>query len=146
MIKYSIMQKKFLYLALIPGLVWADRFVYDGLSVGMNLAQVYQANYLDCEADTSMGANWTSCTSEKNFFPPFLGYNIDDVEVELANGKTVAAINLITSSDVTTKELQQKVGGTLTNKGKLSLISIKNHDDSLMRIKGKIAIMNNQRD
>ena len=135
MIKYSIMQKKFLYLALIPGLVWADRFVYDGLSVGMNLAQVYQANYLDCEADTSMGANWTSCTSEKNFF-----------EVELANGKTVAAINLITSSDVTTKELQQKVGGTLTNKGKLSLISIKNHDDSLMIIKGKIAIMNNQRD
>lgn len=122
-----------------------DKFVYDGLSIGMSLSQVYQANYISCEADTAMGSSWTSCASDKNFFPPFLGYNIDDVEVELANGKTVVAINLITSANVDPKELKQKANGTLTTKVKLNLVSIKNHEDSLMVFKGKIAIMDNQR-
>lgn len=132
-------------LVLLPLHVFADKFLYDGLSIGMSLGQVYQANYTNCENDTAMGANWVSCTNDKNFFPQFLGYNIDDVEVELANGKTVMAINLIPSKSINPKELASVAGGNITTKGKLTLISIKNHDDSLVIIKGKIAIMNNQR-
>jgi hypothetical protein len=139
------MSKILLTLFLIPSIVYADKFIYDGISVGMNINQVLQANYNNCEADPKMGTHWISCSSSKNFFPQFKGINIDDVEIELANGTTVFAINLITSNNVTPSDLAQKVDGTITNKSNMTLISIKNHSDSLVIIKGKIAIMNNQR-
>lgn len=128
----------------IPCLAWADRFVYDSLYIGMDLNKAELVGYNKCETDVIMGKKWLSCTSDKKFFPQFQGYSIDDVEIELANGKTILAINLITSVNVNPTKLADKVNGTITAKGGLSLISVKNHDeDSLIVAKGKIIIMNN---
>lgn len=136
------MIKQILFILLfIQGIAWAELFNYDGVSIGMKLNKVKLAGYTQCEPDPAMGATWVSCTSTKNFFPAFQTYNVDDVEIELPDGKTVVAINLITSNNITATELADKVNGKITNKNSLSLITIKNHDDSLVVIKGKIAIM-----
>lgn len=134
----------FVFMLFIPIWAWAgDRYTYDGLSIGMTMVALQATGYKNCQPQPDMGSTWVSCTNSKNFFPSFQGNNIDDVEVELPDGKTVRAINLLTSADINPNTLAKQVKGTVTDKQKLSLISIKNHDDSLMVMHGKIAILSN---
>mgnify|MGYP000013367181 CR=1 FL=1 len=140
--KIPIMIKKILFiLTVIPGIAIAGKFNYDGLSIGMSLNQARLSGYDQCDNDTSLGQNWISCTANKNFFPPFQGYNIDDAETQFPDGKTLSAINLITSTDVIPLVLAKKMNGSLITKNLLTIISIKNHEDSLIIMKGKIAIV-----
>lgn len=137
----------FLSILFTPMWAWAgDRYTYDGLSVGMTMVALQTTGYKNCQAQPDMGPSWVSCTNSKNFFPSFQGNSIDDVEVELPDGKTVRAINLITSADIDPNTLAKQVKGTVTDKQKLSLISVKNHEDSLMVMHGKVAILSNSRD
>ena len=137
--------QKIIILALLPVLVQAEVFVYDNLTVGTSISKAQASGYIDCQNEPGMGPDWLSCTSPKNFYPKFQGYNIDDVEIELPDGKTISAINLITSANVSPTTLAKKVQGTITVQKTLNLISISGHEDSLLVINGKIAILNNKR-
>ncbi len=144
-----MIMKQFIYiltlLLSLPSYALADKFIYDGLYIGMDNNKLQSTGYTDCQTESSMGPNWISCSNPKNFFPTFQGYNVDDVEIELPDGKTISAINLITSANINPNILVKQVKGHLIEKNKLSLISINNHIDSLMVIQGKIAILNNTR-
>ena len=137
----------FSILLFLPIGTWAaERYTYDGLSVGMTMVALQTTGYNNCQAQPDMGPTWISCTNSKNFYPGFQGNSINDVEVELPNGKKVSAINLITSADINPNTLANQVKGTVIEKQKLSLISVKNHEDSLMVMHGKVAIISNNRD
>lgn len=137
----SIYRSVLLSLFLVTN-VYAENYVYDGVFVGMTVEQLKNTSYNNCKVQHEINKSWLTCSSHQNFYPKFLGASIDDVEIELPDSKTVSAINLITSYNQDSHVLAKKVDGKLSTKNNAEIIKIPNHQDGLLLLDGRIAIIN----